>query len=293
MEGGAATPLHQEGDGVVDADAREAQLPADIGLQATLVLLEEIKQGGVVDYSHQVLRICSKVASPRMPLASTSSSAIFKSRRKLCWTSLEFMMSDVASKQNPWVPTAGSHCSRSCHESSSGSEGLIGLSETRYRIRLRSTFSRQSVLSIVSASAIRAMMTKTTLLLVATLVIVVAARSPVAAQPPPAEAKAVITVTNLSPVEVLLFQILAGKLNPMDTVPANTSQFMIRNFQAVDGQVDLLVQSTALGVTSQVGRVLTLSNFTNIAILVNSAATGLVATITGFMIETFRPSTAK
>ncbi|BBN19310.1 hypothetical protein MPTK1_8g09570 [Marchantia polymorpha subsp. ruderalis] len=150
-------------------------------------------------------------------------------------------------------------------------------------IRLRSTFSRQSVLSIVSASAIRAMMTKTTLLLVATLVIVVAARSPVAAQPPPAEAKAVITVTNLSPVEVLLFQILAGKLNPMDTVPANTSQFMIRNFQAVDGQVDLLVQSTALGVTSQVGRVLTLSNVTNIVVRVNSAATGLVATITGLL----------
>lgn len=59
MEGGAATPLHQEGDGVVDADAREAQLPADIGLQATLVLLEEIKQGGVVDSTHQVLSICS------------------------------------------------------------------------------------------------------------------------------------------------------------------------------------------------------------------------------------------
>lgn len=57
----AATPLHQEGDGAVDADtdAREPQLPEDIGLQAALVLLEEIKQGGVVDSTHQVLSICS------------------------------------------------------------------------------------------------------------------------------------------------------------------------------------------------------------------------------------------
>ncbi|BBN19949.1 RNA 3'-terminal phosphate cyclase-like protein [Marchantia polymorpha subsp. ruderalis] len=53
----AATPLHQEGDGAVDADtdAREPQLPEDIGLQAALVLLEEIKQGGVVDSTHQAL----------------------------------------------------------------------------------------------------------------------------------------------------------------------------------------------------------------------------------------------
>ncbi|OAE25346.1 hypothetical protein AXG93_4620s1610 [Marchantia polymorpha subsp. ruderalis] len=61
-EGGAATPLHGEGEGAVDADAREPQSPADIGLQATLVLLEEIKQGGVVDYTHQVLSICSMLA---------------------------------------------------------------------------------------------------------------------------------------------------------------------------------------------------------------------------------------
>lgn len=60
-------------------------------------------------------------------------------------------------------------------------------------------------------------------------------------------------------------------------------QFVIRNFQAVDGQVDLLLQGTVLGVASQVGRVLNLLNVTNIVIRTNSAATGLVATITGLL----------
>ncbi|PTQ26254.1 hypothetical protein MARPO_3939s0001 [Marchantia polymorpha] len=45
----------------------------------------------------------------------------------------------------------------------------------------------------------------------------------------------------------------------------------------------MLMQSTALGVTSQVGRVLTVSNVTNIVIRTNSAGTGLVATITGLL----------
>ncbi|BBN19506.1 hypothetical protein MPTK1_8g11260 [Marchantia polymorpha subsp. ruderalis] len=67
-EGGAATPLHREGEGAVDADAREPQSPADIGLQATLVLLEEIKQGGVVDYTHQVLSISSSKCSISLKL---------------------------------------------------------------------------------------------------------------------------------------------------------------------------------------------------------------------------------
>ncbi|KAG6546763.1 hypothetical protein Mapa_011709 [Marchantia paleacea] len=127
------------------------------------------------------------------------------------------------------------------------------------------------------------MMTKTTLLLVAAFAVVLAAWSPVAAQSPPAPATGVITVTNLSPVQVLIFQILNGRLNLLATVPANAGQFVIRNFQAVDGQVDLLLESTVLGVTAQVGRVLTLSEVTNIVIGTNSAATGLIVTITGLL----------
>lgn len=104
------------------------------------------------------------------------------------------------------------------------------------------------------------------------------------AQPPPPPATTpVITVTNASPVEVLIFQILNGTLNRLATVPANSGQFVIRNFQAVNGQVDLLVRSTVMGVTSQVGRVLTPSNVTNIVIRTNSAATGLLVTITGLL----------
>ncbi|BBN13257.1 hypothetical protein MPTK1_6g02107 [Marchantia polymorpha subsp. ruderalis] len=129
------------------------------------------------------------------------------------------------------------------------------------------------------------MTTKTAFLVVAAFAVVLAAWSPVAAQsPPPAPPTTpVITVNNLSTVQVLIFQILNGRLNLLSTVPANAGQFVIRNFQAVDGQVDMLMQSTALGVTSQVGRVLTVSNVTNIVIRTNSAGTGLVATITGLL----------
>ncbi|BFI16973.1 hypothetical protein MPTK1_6g02045 [Marchantia polymorpha subsp. ruderalis] len=129
------------------------------------------------------------------------------------------------------------------------------------------------------------MTTKTAFLVVAAFAVVLAAWSPVAAQsPPPAPPTTpVITVNNLSSVQVLIFQILNGRLNLLSTVPANAGQFVIRNFQAVDGQVDMLMQSTALGVTSQVGRVLTVSNVTNIVIRTNSAGTGLVATITGLL----------
>ncbi|KAL2608578.1 hypothetical protein R1flu_027151 [Riccia fluitans] len=51
-----ATSLHREGTVIEqDASAHEPQLPEDIGRQAAMMLLEEIKQGGVVDSTHQGL----------------------------------------------------------------------------------------------------------------------------------------------------------------------------------------------------------------------------------------------
>ncbi|KAG6543073.1 hypothetical protein Mapa_015569 [Marchantia paleacea] len=127
------------------------------------------------------------------------------------------------------------------------------------------------------------MMTKTTTILfvAAAVAAVLAAWSPVAAQAPPATPG--LTVTNQSPFEVLIFQVLNGALELLSTVPANAGQVVIDSFMAIDGQVDLLIQSTVMGVTEQVGRLITLSDATDILITTNSAATGLLVTITGIL----------